>query len=63
MDANDYITNKKCPQCGDFMIDHPFYDKLYCNSWTYMEGGCPPAPMFLQESRTNELMLKKYGRK
>ena len=52
-----------CSQCGDEMITSPMYEKPYCKSWTYMEGGCPPAPMYRIESAPDEEMLCKYRRK
>ena len=52
-----------CSLCGDEMITDPMYEKPYCKSWTYMEGGCPPAPMYIREARLDDEMLRKHGRK
>ena len=44
MEKRPVMTDEKCPRCGGYMVRHPDYEELYCGSWEYMEGGCPPPP-------------------
>ena len=40
----------KCSRCNGPMVTNPDYEEPYCGSWEYMEGGCKPAPIFIEDN-------------
>ena len=40
-----FLRYVRCPRCGGPMVLNVDFEEVYCGSWEYMEGGCPPAPI------------------
>lgn len=44
-----------CEQCGMLMVYDDRYDPpVFCESWLEMEGGCPPAPRFVDIGKESD---------